>query len=581
MILLISTVLYNSEIFNSESNNKNIFSENEAITDYSGIYYLHDDLPEHGQNIGNTHDVGDLLRAQPHGNEERYCAKWVQYDFDEYIFLEDSGHISLTITNIYYHIWWKSANKRADIGTEVHGYYDSHTEYSTSSSYDDAVSVSNKNGYWLTTHVQSVGYYEEDIHDMAVKVVSIDAIPSVFSGTNQYSFIILNLEDNETLKLQDKDDDRLTDYEELFTYFTNPDDDDTDNDGLSDLEEVISGEDGYITDPNAFDMDNDDIMDGEDPDPRTTYFHIINEEWIVTDSEKISNHNLLVNGNIIVKSGGRLTIEDSVLKMNQEGEQYGIRVEHGGELNIEDSVLITDDPSHWYSRTLNPEHWHAQRTFEIFGKAVLLNNSIDYGSIIYIRASNNTVIEGNTISHYYYGIFCSYSNPRINDNTILPFIGNGIFLWYSSPFITNTKIITYIGTGISCYFSSPIIDNSEISGGSNDFFLSGGSIPIVSNTKFNTSMVHIEDESSSLMIGTFDLDDQKGNENIKTEVQTKNDRLFMSIGIITFVVIFLIFLIFKKYADNGMKNQENSAQNREGKENKTIKIRPKNSWKSR
>jgi parallel beta-helix repeat protein len=416
---------------------------------------------------------------------------------------------------------------------------------------------------------------------MAVKVVSIDAIPSVFSGTNQYSFIILNLEDNETLNIRDQDEDGLSDYEELYTYFTNPEDIDTDNDGLSDSEEVITGEDGYITDPNDFDMDNDDIMDGEDPDPKNTNFHIINEDWIITKSEEIKNEKLLVNGNIIVKPGGKLTIEDSVLKMNQEGEQYGIRVERGGELNIEDSVLVTDDPSHWYSRTLNPEHWHAQRTFEIFGKAILLNNIIDYGSIIYIRESNNTVIEGNTISHFYYGIFCSYSSPVINDNIISPFIGNGIFLWHSSPYIRDTIITTYIGTGISCYYSSPIIDNSEISGGSNDFFLSGGSIPIVSNTKFNTSMVHIEDESSSLLIGTFDSEEQKGNENIKSEVQTQNNSSFLGIGMIILAFISFIFFISRKYTNNKRKNHENSAQNKVGKGNRITKIKPKKSWKAR
>ena len=238
-------------------------------------------------------------------------------------------------------------------------------------------------------------------------ISSIDAIPSVFSGTNQYSFIILNLEDNETLKLQDKDNDGLTDYVELFSYFTNPEDIDTDNDGLSDFEEVVSGEDGYITDPNNFDMDNDDIMDGEDTEPKTTYFHIINEEWIVTDSEEIKNQKLLIKGNIIVNAGGKLTIEDSVLKMNQEGEQYSILVEFGGELNIFNSRLITNDPDHWYSHTLQTEHWHDERTIEIFGKATIVNNHIDYGGIIYIRFSNDTVIEGNEISHFYYGIFCS------------------------------------------------------------------------------------------------------------------------------------------------------------------------------
>ena len=73
---------------------------NDQELNYSGIYYLHDDLPEHGQDIGNTHDVGDLLRVEPHGKEERYCAKWVQFDFDEHVFGEITGDESYYIENI-------------------------------------------------------------------------------------------------------------------------------------------------------------------------------------------------------------------------------------------------------------------------------------------------------------------------------------------------------------------------------------------------------------------------------------------------------------------------------------------------
>jgi parallel beta-helix repeat protein len=564
---------------NPDSLNMDTKTEEMAISDYSGIYYLHDDLPEHGQNIGNTHDVGDLLREQPHGNEERYCAKWVQYDFDEHVFGENTGDESFTITNIYYHIWWKSANKGATIGTEVHGLYDSSTDFSFAVSHEDAVSIMEKNGYWLTTSIQKVGYFQEDIHEMSIKVVSIDAIPSVYSAVNQYSFIILNLEDNETLKANDKDEDGLSDYDELFSYFTNPEDPDTDEDGLEDFEEVVLGKDGYITDPNNFDIDIDDLLDGEDPDPLTTRYRIIDSDWIVKGEEVIKNDGLLVKSNITVQEGGKLTIENTTLKMNQEGEQYNIRVEKGGELNLIRSWLVTNDPDHWYSHTLQAEHWHEERTIEIYGKATIVNNYIDYGGMIYVRFSNDTVIRGNEISHFYYGILCSYSSPIISDNTITPFIGNGIFLWHSSPHITNTVIKTYIGTGISCYYSSPIIKNSEISGGSNDFFLHGDSHPIVSNTAFNTSMVHVEDSSSSLLIGTFEEDKQHSFETEKSAQSINYSNMGLIVVFILISIIVLIFLSKKFLKLNGKGNLKSNEKNE--KIGKNTKIRPKKSWKGR
>jgi parallel beta-helix repeat protein len=592
LILIISTV---SLLFiNNEDNIIDLKNENRDNTDpefsdknihsegYNGIYYLHDDLPEHGQDIGNTHDVGDLLRIQPHGNEERYCAKWVQFDFDEHVFGEKTNDESFTVESVYYHIWWKSANEKATIGIDVHGQYNSHTDSFIPISKKNAVSINEGNGYWLTTNTHSVSYFEKDIHSMTVKLVSYDELPSVYSSLNHYSFIILNLEDNITLKNRDKDYDGLNDYDELFVYFTNPEDPDTDNDGLSDFEEIENGKDGFITNPNYADMDNDEILDGVDPNPLKTNYVIKNNDWIVEKKERFEYKNLLLNSNLIVKNGGKLVIESSTIKMNQMGEQKRIRVQKGGVLEIKNSRLITDDPDHWYGKSLDTEHWHDECTFEVLGKVILRNNFLDYGSMIYIRNSNESIIENNQIHHYYYGIFCSYSSPTISGNEILPFIGNGIFLWHSSPEIRSTFIQTYIGTGISCYYSSPVIIDSAIQAGSNDFYLSGNSHPIVSDTSFNSKLVHIDDDSSSILVGTFSVEGMSNPvANERMGKDDNNSALILTILISVSCVIFSVYLIVKRMVE--IDHYPKSKKNGRGEKNrsKKAKLRPKNSWKKR
>jgi hypothetical protein len=584
------------EVDDSDSEINQVHDENSVLFDYNGIYYLHDDLPEHGQDIGNTHDVGDLLRIEPHGNEERYCAKWVQFDFDEHIFGETTGDKSFFIENVYFHIWWKSANDMAKIGIDPNGNYDFSVANSITITNADSVATMEKNGYWLTVNTINVNCLIEDIHNMAIKLVSIDAVPSVYSGINQYSFIIINLESEEILKTQDRDSDGLKDFEELFTYYTNPYDPDTDSDGLNDLEEIENGYDGYITEPNNFDTDNDNIIDKSDKNPLATDFKIINNDWIVEKREIITNECLDVKGNIIIKTGGKLDLIDSVLKMNQNGEKYRILVEKNGELNIIGCSLITDDPDHWYRMTLDTEHWHEERTIEIYGKAVIRDSVIDYGSIIYIRSSNDTELSGNLISHYYYGVFCSYSNPVINYNYISPFIGNGIFLWHSSPLIENTIIIAYIGSGISCYYSSPIIKNCKISAGSNDIFLDGDSHPLLTNSEFSNNMVHVGDDESSVLIGEFEEKEYGEHEETQIQSDDSNLRLFSSI-LLVIALIFGIFLVLGKFnfspikGDNGNVNKTHSQTNfREGpkskkerilekQEKKRRKIRPRRSWK--
>ena len=69
----------------------------------------------------------------------------------------------------------------------------------------------------------------------------------IIGNKNMPSFIILNLENNKTLKGYDRDGDRLNDYDELFVYITNPFNNNTDGDLIIDYSEVIGG-----TDPNNY-----------------------------------------------------------------------------------------------------------------------------------------------------------------------------------------------------------------------------------------------------------------------------------------------------------------------------------------
>ncbi|MBT4397170.1 DUF2341 domain-containing protein, partial [archaeon] len=57
-------------------------------------------------------------------------------------------------------------------------------------------------------------------------------------GKYQQAFVIFNLPDNTTLLGMDTDGDSLNDYEELFTYYTNPMSNDTDEDGRLDADEI-------------------------------------------------------------------------------------------------------------------------------------------------------------------------------------------------------------------------------------------------------------------------------------------------------------------------------------------------------
>ncbi|MHA1307870.1 MAG: S8 family serine peptidase, partial [Candidatus Heimdallarchaeota archaeon] len=65
-------------------------------------------------------------------------------------------------------------------------------------------------------------------------------------------------------RLGDTDTDDISDRLEVYNYFTDPLDKDSDNDNIIDGEEIILGNDGYITNPNNADTDNDNVNDDDE-----------------------------------------------------------------------------------------------------------------------------------------------------------------------------------------------------------------------------------------------------------------------------------------------------------------------------
>jgi hypothetical protein len=447
---------------------------------YDGIYYLHDELPKFGQNIGNLHDVGELRRSMPSHHDERYCSKWVQFEFGEPPIGGAGSPQELNITSIYYHIWWKTVDENALIGyNSISTYGMKMHDYFLASS-GDARSVLNGSGYWLTARRQDTSASVKDVHDFTIKVVNEFYFPSVISGPGHPSFIIINPKSDDVLKKSDSDDDTLSDYDEMYVHYTNPYHNDTDSDGILDAGEAIEGK----TDPNNFDSDGDGLLDGEDPYPTTSRYRVKSGDLVVRASEKIQGEYLQIDGDIIVEAGGELSITNSSIRINMNGEQHQILVKKGGTLSILGSRLRTDSPRHWYSKTMDIAHWHEETNIDIFGNASIKDSVVEYGSEIHIEKGSNVELDGNGILYYRYGINILGANPTVTNNKITPYVGNGLLISHASPMLENNDIVSYIGSGIVLIESSPTIKGGLINGGSNDLFLTKDSHPILDGVIF-------------------------------------------------------------------------------------------------
>jgi hypothetical protein len=227
---------------------KNFFN-----TEINGLYYLRDDDPL------NRADVGSLLMGISKENELTRCGMFVNFHFAQNGTYTDVNKIF----NIYYHVWQKNyAPGLYEIG------YSTSSEHAAGFNESIWIDINNYisevNEYRLVQAVQTTNpniakFIGNDINNFTIKVFGPN--PCVLCNPNQYSFVILNLEDNNTLQSYDRDNDGLNDFDEIFVFFTNPFDRDTDNDGVSDFIEV-----NYGIDPNNF---NDNFGSNKHPNKPT------------------------------------------------------------------------------------------------------------------------------------------------------------------------------------------------------------------------------------------------------------------------------------------------------------------------
>ena len=213
----------------------------QAKDDWHALY-MHCEFPTNGQFYYDTaHDIGSLLLDPPESESGRYCSQWVMFDYD----VEEETYHYSEVKSIYFHVWFDGTN--ASIGyaghrNDVSNWVDKYGRFEM----DDSVTVSGKiramdGDYRLFTvsmDVEVVDDIDEDnVYDFGVVMWKSDEIanyPTVISGPERISFVIFNLKSNLELRTMDTDSDGVSDYDELYTIYTNPFDSDTDSDGVSD-----------------------------------------------------------------------------------------------------------------------------------------------------------------------------------------------------------------------------------------------------------------------------------------------------------------------------------------------------------
>jgi len=233
-------------------------------------------------------------------------------------------------------------------------------------------------------------------------------------------------------------------------------------------------------------------------------------DWVITNDTVVWNETILLNGNLIIRNGGNLTLRNVTLEMDCSSDgEFGIEVQDGGEFHILDydmdpgtphdrSIITAVDSEYEFTFLVKSGSLFEMRNSELSecgynwntfngrsGLTIKTDNTIIENSTfqrnclgVFIYQSNGNQIIGNTIIDNADGIYLTLSNNNIiEDNKILNSTDyNGLTLWDSHYTEISRNVMEFCNMGIQFKRDSDNIEmrDNELNNNTYNFGVCGG-----------------------------------------------------------------------------------------------------------
>lgn len=195
-------------------------------TDVEGIYYIFENFEEHGW------DMGRLRHDPPPGTLNFQCDTWLAFQLAQ----PGTYYGPKTVDSIYFHFWVADLPYGSPWYNLGWGYFPGMQQAVNVPLRDAVCRVGDRVLLQAVLYPDGATFVGDEIHDFGVKIQG--GWPNMLINPNFRSYVILNFEAYDDPGL-DSDGDLVNNRDELFTYFTNPFEPDTDGDGQTDYEEIF------------------------------------------------------------------------------------------------------------------------------------------------------------------------------------------------------------------------------------------------------------------------------------------------------------------------------------------------------
>jgi parallel beta-helix repeat protein len=230
-------------------------------------------------------------------------------------------------------------------------------------------------------------------------------------------------------------------------------------------------------------------------------------DWTISNNTHVWNDSIVLNGNLIVASGGNLTLENVTISFNSNSNgQYRFEVQNGGQLHIRDlngtPSVIRSNTSYAY------KFWIQNGSSADFTNSVVTNcgfnswnQNTNNNTGLWISSPNVTILNCN-ISSNYIGIYLyNTSNIRISSclissNTYGIYVSDSSNLTILSNIIQNCDqdAIRVNSTGYNSIMQQNVIFYEDFNGGN----ISNWNLSTSGSGQLTTSTVKCVSQNKSM-----------------------------------------------------------------------------------
>jgi hypothetical protein len=183
-------------------------------------------------------------------------------------------------------------------------------------------------------------------------------------------------------------------------------------------------------------------------------------DWVINSAQSYTDRNFIVNGSLIVQNNGRLTLQNTTIRMNPGADgQYSVRIEKGGTLLVRDRSAFTS-----YSGKKYGFMAFNQSTLEIT-KSTLIDAGWAWGGNgssagVFIDTAQVT-IQDSTFVRDYYGVVDNGRDMTITGCKFLNITNAGLYFNKATVTVQDSQF-KYAKIGIKTVNGVLIADNLSI-----------------------------------------------------------------------------------------------------------------------